>query len=200
MDSGGSGTVSDPYTVLHLPSRWENDGYMFGFDVNGHKYRSIRYTNPAIPNDFLERMKFFGRGRPALQREPSSIPRSGLRRISRREPADTRRERCRWSGGCAVRTSKPVLRLEYKRFVRELSEDAYAAFPDKPVVAMVGVDPCARIDVNGQKVLDSGDASRRELFGSIWGPVGQQVGGVGRQYHPHRSTPVHGRQQLRGVA
>ncbi len=176
MDLGGSGTESGPYTVLHVPAWMQNDRYTFAFSVNGHTYRSIRYVNGGISDDFLQRMKFFvteaGRRynvNPAVSLIRVYVGFQGESQPIRAQGSDQQLD-------VFVQHQKTVSCADYKRFVRELSEAAYDAFPNKPVVAMIGVEPCAYVDSTGANQLESGEAFRRELYGETWGPAGKRIG------------------------
>ena len=187
MDLGGAGTESNPFTVLHVPAWMRNDRYTFDFTVNGHTYRSVRYTNANTANDFLEWMKFFvteaGKrynANPAVSLVRVYVGFQGENLPNRSQsgadpPADVFLEH-----------QKTVSCEEYKRFVRELSEAAYAAFPNKPVVAMVGVEPCAYVNSAGAHVLETGEAFRQELFGATWGPAGKRIGASINSIAPDR--------------
>jgi hypothetical protein len=173
MDWGGSGTASDPFTILHLPDWMLNDQYTFVFDVNGRKYRGIRYTHPDLASDFLERMKYFvteaGKrydANPAVSFVRVYVGFQGESQPNRAYGSDRQEE-------VFAKHQETVSCAEYKRFVRELSEATKAAFPSKPVVAMIGVEPCSYVHSSGDLRLESGESYRQELFGDTWGAAGQ---------------------------
>lgn len=146
MDGGGSGTPDDPYIILHIPQWMRNETYTFRFAVQGHIYQSIRYDGP-----FKEQMIEFVRQAGARY---NAHPQVGLVRVYAGYQGET--QPVLPQGGddqLAVLTAhqETVSCDEYLQFVRELAEATYAAFPDKPVVVMAGVEPCA-------------DVSKGELF------------------------------------
>ena len=187
MDLGGAGTEANPFTVLHLPAWMRNDRYTFDFTVNGHTYRSVRYTNANTANDFLERMKFFVTEAGKRYNANSAV---SLVRVYVGFQGENLPNRSQSAADpqadVFLEHQKTVSCEEYKRFVRELSEAAYAAFPNKPVVAMVGVEPCAYVNSAGAHVLETGEAFRQELFGDTWGPAGKRIGASMNSIAPDR--------------
>ncbi len=182
---GAPGSADNPYMRLHLPPWMQNDAYRFTFQMpgSGNYYQSLRYDGA-----FKERMIEFVR---AAGQRYNSNPQVAAVRVAVGVQGESQPVLpCQpfWDaqppiGGdglaCRGDTANQVLAEHektvscdaYMNFVREVSEAAYAAFPDKPVVAMADAGPCKGV---GSKQL------RRWLYDNFWTttPIGISMNNI----------------------
>jgi hypothetical protein len=170
---GAPGSSTNPFVRLHLPPWMQNEKYRFTFQTPGGKwYQSLTYNGA-----FKDKMKQFIQeagarynGNPQVSVVKVAAGYSGESfPIAKCQPY--------WPGNpdCGTDTDVQVAQAhekivscdEFTAFIRELNETAYQAFPDKPVVAIVGVSPCT---------TESGQRLRRDLYQYIWRPAGKNIG------------------------
>lgn len=169
---GAPGTEDNPFMRLHLPPWMQNDAYRFTFQgPSGQWYQSIRYGG-----EFKQRMIEFIQAAGARY---NSNPQIAAVRIyvgvqGESQPvvpcqsfwdvvSPTGRDQfsCITDANAALLAEheKTVSCSDFTAFVRDLSEAALRAFPDKAVVSMVDVPPCSNI---------SGKSFRRWLYEDQW--------------------------------
>ncbi len=182
---GAPGTAGNPYMRLHLPPWMQNDAYRFTFQMpeSGNYYQSLRYDGA-----FKARMIEFVRAAGARY---NSHPQVAAVRIAvgvqgesqpvlpcqpfwdAQPPAGGDGLACRGdrTDQVLVEHEKTVSCSAYMSFLREVSEAAYAAFPDKVVVAMADAGPCKGV---GSKQL------RRWLYDTHWTtmPIGISMNNI----------------------
>ncbi|MGE5603937.1 MAG: hypothetical protein ACM30E_12880, partial [Nitrososphaerales archaeon] len=181
---GEPGRAGNPFMRLHLPLWMQSDAYRFTFTApSGKVFQSIRYGG-----EFKQRMIEFlqatgeryngnpqvaavrlyvgvqGESRPIVQCQPNwdVVPPAGRDSVS--------------CGGDSLRTvmaehEKTVSCAEYTNFVRDVSEAAFRAFPDKVVLPMVDADPCSTM---------SGKSFRKWLYEEQWAgkPIGVSINNI----------------------
>ncbi len=182
---GAPGTADNPYMRLHLPPWMQNDAYRFTFQMpeSGNYYQSLRYDGA-----FKERMVEFVRaagarynGKPQISAVRVAVGVQGESQPvlpcqpfwDAQPPAGGDGLACRGDRMDQVLTEheKTVSCNAYMTFVREVSEAAYAAFPDKVVVAMADAGPCRGV---GSKQV------RRWLYDNFWTamPIGISMNNI----------------------
>ncbi|MBM4460683.1 MAG: DNRLRE domain-containing protein, partial [Chloroflexi bacterium] len=174
MYEGGQGTAEEPFIRLVGGSWLMNDAYRFKFaSPAGHWYQSWRYDG-----EFKQRIKQFVKEAGGRY---NNNPRISVVRLYLGFHGETQpiRECQRWwpDGAQYCPNPEPQTALlqnheaivscsAYVGFIREVAEEAYVAFTNKPVVVMAGVDPCSS---------KTGEAMRNELF-TRWQREGKLIG------------------------
>jgi len=178
---GAPGTIDNPLVRLYLPAWMQNDTYRFTFrmadaEQSGYYYQSLRYdglfkqkmiefvrqagarynTNPQVAavRVFLG---FQGESQPVVPCTPS---------WDLTAPAGGEGLSCSGDTQAAILQAHQatVTCNQYLAFITELSEAAYEAFPNKPVVAMVGPSPCSTVSSNSyRKSLYTNDWSDKAI-------------------------------------
>jgi YVTN family beta-propeller protein len=182
---GAPGTANNPYMRLHLPRWMQNDAYRFTFQMpeSGNYYQSLRYDG-AFKTRMIEFVRAAGarynshpqvaavriavgvqgESHPVLPCQPfwdAQPPVGGDGLACRGDRTDQ----------MLVEHEKTVSCSAYMGFVREVSEAAYVAFPDKVVVSMADAGPCKGV---GSKQL------RRWLYDNFWTtmPIGISMNNI----------------------
>ncbi len=182
---GEPGSAGNPFIRLHLPPWMQNDAYRFSFTVpaSGNVYQSIRYGG-----EFKKRMIEFiqaagqrynsnpqvaavrvyvgvqGESQPVVQCQPywDAVPPAGRDNLDC--GSDTQKS-------VMTEHEKTVSCNEYMIYVRDLTEAAVRAFPDKAVLSMVDSSPCTTM---------SGKAFRKWLYEEQWAgkPIGVSMNNI----------------------
>ena len=163
---GAPGAQNNPFIRLHLPPWMQNDPYRFSFQTpSGRWYQSLTY-NAAFKDKMVQLIKEAG----ARYNSNSqiSVVRIAAGFAGESQPVTNCAGYWPGSPDCGTDNWSSVVTAHQQKvscdafigFIRELNETAYKAFPDKPVVAIVGASPC--VTSSGQ--LFSGQLLRRELF------------------------------------
>lgn len=185
---GAPGTADNPLVRLHLPVWMQTDAYRFTFQMtgpgqSGYFYQSIRYDGP-----FKERMIEFVReagmrynGHPQVAAVRVAV---GFQGESQPVVAcgswwDARLPVGPDGLACSGDKQDEIVRQHeqtvsctaYKAFVQALSDAAFAAFPDTPVISMVDAAPCSNV---------SGKAFRSALYNGPWAatPIGISINNI----------------------
>jgi hypothetical protein len=176
MESGGAGTVGDPYTTLYLPAWMNNSTYVMTFttSVGGAtkyydalKYQAAQAKMVAFIQAAAARYNTnanVGLVRAYVGFEGESQP----NRAQAGEDVNYFLGRAETVSTCA----------QYTTYVQALAEAAYTAFTNKPVVALIGTQPCASYN---------GDRYRKELYNDTWRPAGKKIGLSLNSLAPDRS-------------
>jgi YVTN family beta-propeller protein len=172
------GTEGNPFVRLHLPPWMQNETYRFTFQApSGVYYQSLRYGG-----EFQQRMIEFVR---AAGQRYNSNPQVAAVRVyvgmqGESQPLtecrpywDTTAPEGRDSPNCGgdsptalmAEHEKNVSCSQYTTFVRDLSEAALRAFPDKAVVSIADASPCSTM---------SGKQLRKWLYEEQW--AGKPIG------------------------
>jgi hypothetical protein len=160
----GSGTYDDPYGLVYAPD-WLHATQAFTYTYNGanYVYWGINYDDPL----FLARMKNFVAEAGARYNSNSQV---ALVRVALGVDDEAQPVGLIGPGSqtqlLVAHESQVASAAAYKAFVRELCEAAYTAFPNKPVVCLLGTSPTSST---------SSRVFRQELW-SIWQPLGKHIG------------------------
>ena len=175
---GAPGTEDNPFMRLHLPRWMQNDTYRFTFPApSGQWYQSVRYQG-EFKTRMIELIQAAGQ-------RYNSNPQVGAVRVYVGVQGESQpvipcqpywdvlppagRDTFACSGDSFAQVmaehEKTVSCNQYMAFVRDLSEAALRAFPDKAVVSMVDVGPCSTMSHKG---------FRRWLYQDQW--AGKPIG------------------------
>lgn len=182
---GAPGTADNPYMRLHLPPWMQNDAYRFTFQMpeSGNYYQSLRYDG-AFKDRMIEFVREAGvryNGKPQISAVRVAVGVQGESHPvlpcqpfwDAQPPAGGDGLACRGDRTDQVLAEheKTVSCNAYMDFVREVSEAANAAFPDKVVVVMADAGPCKGV---GSKQL------RRWLYDNFWTamPIGISMNNI----------------------
>jgi YVTN family beta-propeller protein len=175
---GEPGSQENPFMRLHLPPWMQNDAYRFTLQSPaGQWYQSLRYSG-EFKQRMIELIRAAGERYNANPQVSAVRVYVGVQGESQPivpcqpfwdvvPPAGRDAFTCRGDASAALLAEheKTVSCEEFTAFVRDLSEAALRAFPDKAVVSMVDVPPCSNV---------SARSFRRWLYEEQW--TGKPIG------------------------
>ena len=170
---GEPGTADNPIIRLHLPPWMQNETYRFTFQVpeSGKFYQSLRYGG-AFKQKIIQFIQAAGvryNNHPQVSAIRIAVGFQGESQpVANCQPYwDVKAPKGADWLDCTRDTWANVIRAhqetvtcaEYVAFIKQVTEAAYVAFPDKPVAVMASVSACTDL---------SGSGLRRTLFGDFW--------------------------------